>query len=327
MLETGLQRSKEEPTAYAIIPGQPHCDTGIAGPKLLKAKVLKGASKFPGGVLARSFGFDLSKMMYGLSQKAQGASSANQNQVVGLSLQGLQLAMGMLQSMLGGIFDIVPPLIPPPIWNNMPLPCLPMLTGHNCFGAVLMPITMADFVMADMTDSQLDGYIAGFPNSYASKVGKTSDTMYKMCFQSFMSMHCSSIFPRCTVPQSRDEPIAFGGRVPMCFHLCVSTLVLCPGFWVSDILGPCSLIGMPPMCTHHFFFNLFLLPPQLTSFSESNGYPKDCPALDTAVGGEDMGQDPALYDETTIGKSPILAAAAGEPVKLPPVQLHEPQRA
>ena len=70
--------------------------------------------------------------------------------------------------------------------------------GHNCFGAVLYPITMADFTIADVTDAMLDGtsladqlvlfrcrfvrhsgYIAGFPNTYAEKVGKTSDALYK----------------------------------------------------------------------------------------------------------------------------------------------------
>ena len=59
-------------------------------------------------------------------------------------------------------------------------------------------ITAADFVVADVTDAMLDGVIAGcapitsavermlrscyspgFPNTYASKVGKTSDSMYK----------------------------------------------------------------------------------------------------------------------------------------------------
>ena len=29
--------------------------------------------------------------------------------------------------------------------------------GHNCFGAVLYPITMADFTIADVTDAMLDG--------------------------------------------------------------------------------------------------------------------------------------------------------------------------
>ena len=38
---------------------------------------------------------------------------------------------------------------------------------------------MADFLVADVTDSMLDGVISGFPNTYASKVGKTSDAMYK----------------------------------------------------------------------------------------------------------------------------------------------------
>ena len=38
---------------------------------------------------------------------------------------------------------------------------------------------MADFIIADVTDSMLDGVIAGFPNTYASKVGKTTDAMYK----------------------------------------------------------------------------------------------------------------------------------------------------
>jgi hypothetical protein len=29
--------------------------------------------------------------------------------------------------------------------------------GHNCFGAVLYPITMADFVIADVTDAMMGG--------------------------------------------------------------------------------------------------------------------------------------------------------------------------
>ena len=45
----------------------------------------------------------------------------------------------------------------------------------------MYPITMSDFVLADVTDAMLDGVIAGFPNTYASKVGKTSNAMYKTC--------------------------------------------------------------------------------------------------------------------------------------------------
>ena len=57
----------------------------------------------------------------------------------------------------------------------------------------LHPITMSDFVVADITDAMLDGLISGFPNTYATKVGKTSDKAYKSCFGAFMSMHCSSL--------------------------------------------------------------------------------------------------------------------------------------
>ena len=42
----------------------------------------------------------------------------------------------------------------------------------NCSLGNRYPITLADFFLADVTDAMLDGYIAGFPNTYASKVGK-----------------------------------------------------------------------------------------------------------------------------------------------------------
>ena len=72
------------------------------------------------------------------------------------------------------------------------------------FWRVLAQITMADFVLADVTatcrrarvlargrrargrarcgpqDSVLDGIIAGFPAAYAEKVGKTSDEMFPL---------------------------------------------------------------------------------------------------------------------------------------------------
>ena len=53
---------------------------------------------------------------------------------------------------------------------------------------------MADFVIADVTDSMLDGVIAGFPNTYASRVGKTNDEMYKASrAQSLHNAHDTSI--------------------------------------------------------------------------------------------------------------------------------------
>ena len=54
-----------------------------------------------------------------------------------------------------------------------------------CFGQ----ITLADFAIADVTDSMLDGIIDGFPNTYASKVGKTSDEMYRALLAQLFSQN------------------------------------------------------------------------------------------------------------------------------------------
>ena len=48
---------------------------------------------------------------------------------------------------------------------------------------------MADFAIADVTDSMLDGIIDGFPNTYASKVGKTSDEMYRALLAQLFSQN------------------------------------------------------------------------------------------------------------------------------------------
>jgi len=269
---------------------------------------------FPGGSVKRLFGSDFGKMVFDITKEADGASGAVAGPPVALASQGLSVGMGMVQSIVASVLDVVPPLVPPPVWNNMPLPCAPMITGHNCFGAVLYPITMADFTIADVTDAMLDGYIAGFPNTYAEKVGKTSDAMYKACFSAYMSMHCSSIFPRCTMPQSRSEPMPTGGRVPMCLHLCVLPLVLCPGFWIGDIIGQCEMVAPPPMCTQAFFWNYGLLPPQYVSFAEGNPYPKKCPSSSEI----DSSDDPALFDDEVLPESPILKEAS---VKLPTVSM------
>ena len=54
---------------------------------------------------------------------------------------------------------------------------------------VFVQITLADFTIADVTDSMLDGIIDGFPNTYASKVGKTSDEMYKALSAQFLAQN------------------------------------------------------------------------------------------------------------------------------------------
>jgi len=289
---------------YASYPRGAHCDKGKR-PGALRSPGAVGS--FPGGSVKRVFGFDFGKEIYDITKKATGAGGASAGPPMALASQGLSTGMGMVQSILAAVLDVVPPLIPPPAWNNMPLPCAPMLTGHICFGAVLYPITMADFTIADVTDGMLSGYVSGFPNTYAEKVGKTSDKMYKACFSAYMSMHCSAIFPRCTVPQSRSEPIPAGGRVPMCLHLCILPLVLCPGFWIGDVIGQCEMVAPPPMCTQAFFWNYGLLPPQYVSYDEGNPYPKKCPK-------EDDSDDSGLLDEGVLPISPILKEAS---VKLP----------
>jgi len=252
------RRQRDAYSSFSYYPKGPHCDKGRRSGRVGAPGAV---GSFPGGSVKRLFGFDFGKMVFDVTKKAEGAAGAAAGPPVALGMQGLGMGMGMVQSIVAAVLDIVPPLIPPPPWNNMPLPCAPMITGHNCFGAVLYPITMADFTIADVTDAMMDGYISGFPMTYAEKVGKTSDALYKACFSAYMSMHCSSIFPRCTMPQSRSEPMPAGGRVPMCLHLCILPLVLCPGFWIGDVIGQCEMVAPPPMCTQAFFWNMGLLPP------------------------------------------------------------------
>mmetsp|Transcript_57224 Transcript_57224/g.177592 ORF Transcript_57224/g.177592 Transcript_57224/m.177592 type:complete len:420 (+) Transcript_57224:78-1337(+) len=325
---------------YSYLPDRPHCDmrvprkpshhgvglaaatdgvpgaaAGLAG-SLASPSASSGLAgslpAFPGGAVKKLFGFDYSKFMFDLSSDIAGPASMGLLAPLAAADQTVAIGAGLAQAAVSAVLHIVPPLIPPPAWNNKPLFCLPMLTGHNCFGAVLYPITMADFVIADVTDALLNSVVAGFPNTYANKVGKTTDIMYKLCFSAYMSMHCSSVFPRCTEPQSRDEPMHAGGRVPMCMHLCIFPLVMCPGFWVNDIIGPCSMVSVPPSCTQAVYWNMFALPPQYVSFDEANPFPRDCPKPDFSPAGMDAFDDPALYDPQvqTDASSPILSEAA-----------------
>lgn len=299
-------RASDAFNAYKYAPTAPHCDKGVAmTPQHVN---VQGVSAFPGGVVGRVFAFDFGKHLFDLSQQAEGPAAAGLITPMALASQALSTGMGLIQSTIASSVHTIPPLIPPPAWNNQPLTCAPMVSGHNCFGAVLYPITMADFMIADVTDAMLDGYIAGFPSTYSKKVGKTSDSMYKACFASYMSMMCSSMFPRCTTPQSRDEPVPIGGRVPMCLHMCILPLVMCPGFWMEDLIGSCSMVSVPPMCTQASFGNLWRVPPQYTDFNEANPYPRECPQTDTEFG-LDAEDDPNLYEEADRALSPIEQAA------------------
>lgn len=295
---------------YANVPGMPHCDAGASNPS--SGLTVKSLAAFPGGPTKRVFGFDLSKMVDQMARKATGAAGASGVFPGILAMQAINAGAGMVKSAIDAAVQIVPPLIPPPIWINQPLPCLPMVSGHNCFGATPYLITAGDFMIADVADSQLDGVIAAFPSLYKEKVGKTSNTAYKACFAAYMSMNCASIFPRCNMPMSRDEPIP-NGRVPMCFTHCIATLVACPGFWLNEVIDQCMMVSVPPMCTMSIFANMWLLPPQYTNYEESNPVPAECPTVPASLAAMDGATSFDLY--TSEGNA--IAASAYGSGKLP----------
>ena len=297
--EAGLARYKGSAVFGGHASGAvlPHCDKGVL-PRAVAN--VRGVAAFPGGTVGAVFGFDLGKRLFDLSGRARGPASAGLVAPFALSTQALSTGMGSVQAAIATMVHVVPPLVPPPAWNNQPLSCVPMVSGHNCFGSVMYPITMADFMLADVTDSMLDGYVASFPALYAKKVGKTSDAMYKYCFSAYMGMMCASVFPRCTTPQSRDEIMPVGGSVPVCLHMCVLPLVMCPGLWVGDLLDSCSTVSVPPLCSQATFNTAKRAPPQLASYDEAHPFAPECPSA-VAVREQEL----TLYDAQGFPDSPI----------------------
>lgn len=292
-------------TAYKTIPNQPVC----AGGAVSKAVAPTAVSAYPGGVAKRLFGFDLTKLMTGLASKAQGPAAAAAGIPGMLALQSLTNGAGLTKSILNVVLQVVPPMIPPPVWNNQPLPCVPLVVGKNCLGATPYLIPIADLMTADTTDAALDGVVAGFPAMYSKKVGKTSDVAYRTCFSAVMSLQCASVFPRCSVPQSSDFP-APTGRLPLCFFHCIGVLVACPGMWIQDI-PECTggLIAPPPMCTAALFMNYALLPPQYQSYEESTPEPMECPQTPASLMGSEAGTDFSLYSTPAIEASAYASSA------------------
>ncbi|KAL8271469.1 hypothetical protein Esti_004670 [Eimeria stiedai] len=250
----------------------PHCNPGqTGGPAAEPSK-----TPFPGGPFRSLFGFDLTRWLTELVAKVQSAAGT---QAPGLSLvavMSLMMVKGLVQSVASTVMDVAPPAIPPPVWINQPLPCLPMLTGRNCFGSILYPITMPDFLSADVTDSVMEGVIGSFPSKYQNKVGKTSETQYRICATAYLGMYCASIFPHCWNPSGMMKAMA----QPLCFPHCIATLIACPGFWLDDIMGPCSDISIPPFCSFGLFLNHKRIPPLYTTFAEDHPFPRECPKFD-----------------------------------------------
>ena len=118
---------------------------------------------------------------------------------------------------------------------------------------------------------------------------------------------CSSVFPRCTTPQSRDDIIPIGGSAPVCLHMCVMPLVMCPGFWVNDLLDSCSSVSVPPLCSQAEFANVKRAPPQYASFDEAAPFSPTCPP---AIGEGPGDGQLRLYDAEAFPESPIEQEAA-----------------
>ncbi|SOV13183.1 conserved Plasmodium protein, unknown function [Plasmodium sp. gorilla clade G2] len=254
--------------------------------------------EYPGGPIRSTYGNNLSKWMKDSLEDITTPDSIKEPGLGNMLIQSLTMVKGFIQSVASSVVDIVPPLIPPPIWINRPLPCLPMITGKNCLGSILYPITAAEFITADITDSIMNGIISSFPSKYASKIGKTSETQYRICAMAYLGMYCASLFPICWLPIG----LKVAETMPICFPQCLATLIACPGFWLDDIEGPCNNTSVPPFCSFSIFVNQKLVPPQLTSYDNSHSYPSTCPSKD-----EDYDIPDDLYEHKESDINNVLA--------------------
>lgn len=253
-----------------------HCDYGKKNPPHKHKLQEEPSIAYPGGPIRSTYGSNLSKWMKDSLENVETSESLKEPGLSNMIIQSLIMVKGLIQAVASSVVDIVPPLIPPPFWINRPLPCLPMLTGKHCLGSVLYPITAAEFVTADITDSIMGGIISSFPSKYAAKVGRTSEAQYRICAMAYLGMYCASIFPICWMPLG----LKVQETLPLCFPQCLATLIACPGFWMEDIEGPCSEVSVPPFCSFSIFVNQKIVPPQLVSYDESHSYPATCPKKD-----------------------------------------------
>ncbi|XP_053990271.1 uncharacterized protein LOC128882631 isoform X3 [Hylaeus volcanicus] len=271
----------------------PHCDSKSLG----VASEDKRMAPFPGGPFRRAYGFDMTQWITSqILTVANNAGNANPG-VALMAMMASTSVVGVVSTVAASLIDIVPPLIPPPIWILRPFPCLPMITGMNCLLSVLYPITIADFTIAHVTDQSMNGVLSSFPSKFNSKVGKASIAVYNLCAAVYLGMYCASLFPMCWLPVGLMEAQSF----PVCFPQCLLVLVACPGFWLDDILGPCSSVSVPPFCAFSVFVNKNLIPPQYTSYEEQHPYPSECPHYDP-----EYDISPHLYERVPELSSPIL---------------------
>ena len=202
------------------------------------------------------------------------------------------MAITLMQTVGSVVAAVVPQFVPPPVWNMQPLPCVPMVTGTNCLGAIMYPITFADAMLADKSDAALDSVIEEFPSLFyeRSKGYPFPYATYVQCFHNYMSLQCAATFPTCTTIQSEQEFIPFKGRMPTCIHLCIQVLLTCPGFGFADIEDLCESVGpAPPLCALALYTRMDAIPPPI---GDDSGEGKACPPTDPEL---DVSMDPNLY--------------------------------
>lgn len=256
--------------------GQTRCKVAEIPADTMAATKTEEVTPFKGGASVGIKGMSLVSKVQAQLEKASGPAAAMVPGVAMLAKAALTQVKGVLQTVAAVVATDVPPKIPAPAWNNMPFPCMPMVTGHNCFGAVLYPITIGDFILADLSDAALTGVVASFPSYYRSHIGATDDGTYQRCYNAYMSMQCANSFPTCTTVQASQDEIPGLGRGPMCFLHCVATLIACPGMWVDDLEDICTHVSAPPVCSFAVYSKA--APAQLRSADEGRSSSLNCPS-------------------------------------------------
>ena len=288
------ESSSDAPSeSYAPVSGNPQCDIDVGGPKTVTRVIPGETSSNPMNQLP-SFGFDLTGQTTKMMSQSSSGPSASAGSAGIVSMVGIMMVKSMVQATVATGISLVPPMIPPPVWNLMPFPCVPVINAPVCFGAVLYPITFADAVISDNSDSMLTGIMQEFRSTFKTRAGEQPNSVYQKCFKAYMSMYCSSIFPMCTAIQGRDEMIPFIGRVPMCFTSCLAVLLVCPGFSMVDIAGPCASVSIPPLCGQAVYMKDDLQGPQTIEDELEGKINSQCRDYNPEV---DAGQDPYLYEE------------------------------
>jgi hypothetical protein len=296
-IQKTLENAEAEPK-FEAPSGNPQCDIGIEGPRTVKRVIPGQLSNNPFNNIP-SFNFDLTKTTEDLLNKATSVGGANTASSSVAGMIGMMFVKNMVQSTAATATAIIPQGIPPPVWNLRPLPCLPMVTGSNCFGAVMYPITFSDSMLADVTDSVLTSIIKQFRSTFKERAGLQPDSVYQKCFKAYMSMMCSSIFPMCTNIQGQNEFIPLLGRVPMCFTNCIGVLATCPGFTLTDIEGPCAEVSLPPLCSQAIYMKDDPIGQRTVEDEVAENINSKCHNYDPEI---DAGQDPYLYEEEPVEK-------------------------